>query len=68
VAVVSYWPGFIMTDALARMPPETVPDNLRAMLPQFERPEFSGLVIDALYRDPELRELSGKALIGAELA
>jgi NAD(P)-dependent dehydrogenase (short-subunit alcohol dehydrogenase family) len=67
VAVVSYWPGFIMTDALARMPPEMVPDDLRAMLPQFERPEFSGLVIDALYRDPELRELSGKALIGAEL-
>jgi len=67
VAVVSLWPGFIMTDALARMPHEKVPDDLRAMLPQFERPEFSGLVIDALYRDPQLHELSGKALIGAEL-
>jgi NAD(P)-dependent dehydrogenase (short-subunit alcohol dehydrogenase family) len=67
VSVVSLWPGFIMTDALARMPAEKVPDNLRAMLPQFEKPEFSGLVIDALYRDPQLRELSGKALIGAEL-
>jgi NAD(P)-dependent dehydrogenase (short-subunit alcohol dehydrogenase family) len=67
VAVVSLWPGFIMTDALARMPPEKVPDDLRAMLPQFEKPEFSGLVIDALYRDPQLHELSGKALIGAEL-
>ncbi|HUE09982.1 MAG TPA: SDR family NAD(P)-dependent oxidoreductase [Steroidobacteraceae bacterium] len=67
VAAVSLWPGFIMTDALARMPPEKIPEDLRAMLPQFEKPEFSGLIIDALYRDPELRELSGKALIGAEL-
>jgi NAD(P)-dependent dehydrogenase (short-subunit alcohol dehydrogenase family) len=67
VAAVSLWPGFIMTDALARMPPGQLPDDLRAMLPQFEKPEFSGLVIDALYRDPQLRELSGKALIGAEL-
>jgi NAD(P)-dependent dehydrogenase (short-subunit alcohol dehydrogenase family) len=68
VAVVSYWPGFIMTDELVRMPPEMIPDDLKAMLPQFEKPEFSALVIDALYRDPELRQLSGKALIGAELA
>jgi NAD(P)-dependent dehydrogenase (short-subunit alcohol dehydrogenase family) len=67
VSAVSLWPGFIMTDALARMPPDRVPEDLRAMLPQFEKPEFSGLVIDALYRDPQLRELSGKALIGAEL-
>ena len=67
VYAVSLWPGFIMTDALARMPPEKVPEDLRAMLPQFERPEFSGLVIEALYRDPQLRELSGKAIIGAEL-
>jgi NAD(P)-dependent dehydrogenase (short-subunit alcohol dehydrogenase family) len=67
VSAVSLWPGFIMTDALARMPPDKVPEDLRTMLPQFEKPEFSGLVIDALFRDPQLRELSGKALIGAEL-
>lgn len=67
VSAVSLWPGFIMTDALARMPPDRVPEDLRAMLPQFEKPEFSGLVIDALYRDPRLHELSGRALIGAEL-
>jgi NAD(P)-dependent dehydrogenase (short-subunit alcohol dehydrogenase family) len=67
VTAVSLWPGFIMTDALARMPPDRVPEDLRAMLPQFEKPEFSGLVIDALYRDPQLRGLSGKTLIGAEL-
>jgi NAD(P)-dependent dehydrogenase (short-subunit alcohol dehydrogenase family) len=67
VAAVSLWPGFIRTDALAAMPPETIPENLRVLLPQFERPEFSGLVIGALYRDPKLRELSGQSLIGAEL-
>jgi NAD(P)-dependent dehydrogenase (short-subunit alcohol dehydrogenase family) len=67
VCAVSFWPGFIMTDALAAMPRERVPEDLRAMLPQFERPEFSGLVIEALFRDPHLRELSGRALIGAEL-
>jgi NAD(P)-dependent dehydrogenase (short-subunit alcohol dehydrogenase family) len=33
VYAVSLWPGFIMTDALARMPPEKVPEDLRAMLP-----------------------------------
>jgi NAD(P)-dependent dehydrogenase (short-subunit alcohol dehydrogenase family) len=67
VAAVSLWPGLIMTDALAAMPPETIPESFRAMLPQFEKPEFSGLVINALYHDPQLAELSGKALIGAEL-
>jgi len=68
VAAVSLWPGFILTDAVRSMPSEHIPDDLRAMLPQWETPEFSGLVIDALYRDPGLMGLSGQALIGAELA
>jgi NAD(P)-dependent dehydrogenase (short-subunit alcohol dehydrogenase family) len=68
VAAVSLWPGFIMTDELLRMPPEMIPEDLRAMLPQFEKPEFSGLVLEALYRDPQLQKVSGEALIGAELA
>jgi NAD(P)-dependent dehydrogenase (short-subunit alcohol dehydrogenase family) len=67
VCAVSFWPGFVMTDALAAMPGERVPEDLRDKLPQFERPEFSALVIDALFQDPQLRELSGSALIGAEL-
>jgi NAD(P)-dependent dehydrogenase (short-subunit alcohol dehydrogenase family) len=68
VAAVSYWPGFILTDAIKAMPPEMIPEDLRAMLPHWETPEFSGLVIDALYRDAKRMELSGQALIGAELA
>lgn len=67
VAAVSIWPGFILTDAVRAMPPEMIPDDLRAMLPTWETPEFTGMVIDALYRDPELMALSGQALIGAEL-
>ena len=67
VAAVSLWPGFILTDAVRAMPPEHIPDDLRAMLPNWETPEFTGLVIEALYRDPALMALSGQALIGAEL-
>jgi NAD(P)-dependent dehydrogenase (short-subunit alcohol dehydrogenase family) len=68
VAAISYWPGFILTDAVKAMPPEMIPEDLRAMLPMWEAPEFTGLVIDALYCDPNLMALSGQALIGAELA
>lgn len=68
VAAVSLWPGFILTDAVRAMPPEHIPDDLRAMLPHWETPEFTGLVIEALYSDPGLMALSGQALIGAELA
>jgi NAD(P)-dependent dehydrogenase (short-subunit alcohol dehydrogenase family) len=67
VAAIAFWPGFILTDAVKAMPPEMIPDDLRAMLPLWETPEFSGLVIDALYHDPDLMTLSGQALIGAEL-
>ncbi|MBL0115257.1 MAG: SDR family NAD(P)-dependent oxidoreductase [Sphingomonadales bacterium] len=68
VAAIAYWPGFILTDAVKAMPPEMIPEDLRAMLPMWEAPEFTGLVIDALYHDPDLIALSGQALIGAELA
>lgn len=67
VAAISLWPGFIMSDALLALPPENVSDQLRDQLPRFERPEFTALLIDALYRDPDLLKLSGQALIGAEL-
>ncbi|MCH9828727.1 MAG: SDR family NAD(P)-dependent oxidoreductase [Gammaproteobacteria bacterium] len=67
VSAVSIWPGFILTDFVKSLPSEHIPEDLRVMLPQWEHPEFTGLVIDALYRDPELATLSGQALIGAEL-
>ncbi|CAM8672886.1 SDR family NAD(P)-dependent oxidoreductase [Sphingobium sp.] len=67
VSAVSLWPGFILTDAVRAMPPDMLPEDLRAMLPTWETPEFSGLVLDRLMDDPGLTALSGKALIGAEL-
>jgi NAD(P)-dependent dehydrogenase (short-subunit alcohol dehydrogenase family) len=68
VSTVSIWPGFILTDAVKAMPIEMLPEELRAALPLWETPEFTGLVINALFDDPELEALSGQALIGAELA
>ena len=41
--------------------------DLRAAMPHWETPEFSGLVLDRLAQDPDLAALSGQALIGAEL-
>jgi len=68
VSAVSLWPGFILTDAVKAMPPEHIPEEMRAMLPSWETPEFSALVLDRLMDDPDLATLSGTALIGAELA
>lgn len=67
VAAVSIWPGFILTDAVKAIPSEMLPEELRANLPNWETPEFTGLVINALAEDPDLASLSGRAFIGAEL-
>ena len=68
VAAISYWPGFILTDAVRAMPADMLPPDMRESLPNWETPEFTARVLDALYADPELISLSGQALIGAELA
>ena len=44
------------------------PDALAAFAEHAETPQFTGRLIDALYRDPSLPEISGRTLIGAELA
>lgn len=67
VAAISIWPGFVLTDAVKAIPPEHLPAELRANLPNWESPEFTGRVIAALAADPALATLSGQALIGAEL-
>ena len=67
VASVSIWPGFILSDMLKSYPREQLPPSVAASLPNFETPEFTGLVIERLWRDPERMALSGEALIGAEL-
>lgn len=68
VSVVSFWPGFILTDAVRALPPEMIPDDLKQMMPLWETPEFSAAVLGALLDDPNVVACSGKAVIGAELA
>lgn len=67
VSVVSIWPGYILTDMIRDLPEEHRTPELKAMLPSFETPEFTGNVIAALLADPALKAMSGRALIGARL-
>lgn len=66
VHTVSIWMGILLTEKL-RAAFDGDPQGLAAMAEHTETPEFTGRVIDALYRDPDRRELSGQTLIGAEL-
>lgn len=67
VATVSVWMGILLTERM-RAAFEGKPDALAAFAEHAETPEFTGRLIDALYRDPELESLSGRTLIAAELA
>jgi NAD(P)-dependent dehydrogenase (short-subunit alcohol dehydrogenase family) len=67
VSIISYWPGYVRTDEFKLIPDEAFPPPLRAILPEFETPEFTGLVLAALLADPGRKAFSGKALIGADL-
>lgn len=67
VASVSIWPGIILTDKFKTIPREHLPAAVVAAMPTFETPEFTGLVIEHLWRSPERMQLSGQVLIGAEL-
>jgi len=67
LSIVSVWPGYVRTDEMKAIPDELFPPELQAILPEFETPEFTGLVVAGLLADPERKALSGKALIGAEL-
>jgi len=68
LSIISYWPGYVRTDESKAIPDEYFPAEMQAILPEFETPEFSGLVLAALLEDPRRKALSGRALIGAELA
>lgn len=67
VCTVSIWMGILLTDRMRRAF-DGRPDDLAAFAEHAETPEFTGRLIDALYRDPDLPELSGHTVIGAELA
>lgn len=67
VATVSIWMGILLTEKL-RAAFHGHPEALQKTAEHAETPEFTGHLIDALYRDPTLDELSGQTFIGAELA
>ncbi|MCP1472423.1 NAD(P)-dependent dehydrogenase (short-subunit alcohol dehydrogenase family) [Sphingobium sp. OAS761] len=67
LSIISLWPGFIRTDQLKGMSVEDLWPEIRAIVPEMETPEFTGLVILKLLDDPERKLLSGQTLIGAAL-
>ncbi|MDT5064791.1 MAG: hypothetical protein QOK02_946 [Mycobacterium sp.] len=67
VCTVSIWMGILLTEKFRRAF-DGHPEALAKTAEHSETPEFTGRLIDSLYRDPTLAELSGQTLIGAELA
>lgn len=67
VAAVSIWMGAVLTDRLKAII-ESDEAKYGGLRNTCETAEFTGHVIWALYNDPKLIELSGKTVIGAEMA
>ena len=67
VSTVSIWMGILLTERLQR----SFGDNMEALAgfaDHAETPQFTGRLIDALYRDSDLASLTGHTVIAAELA
>ncbi|CAM4061252.1 Short-chain dehydrogenase [Mycobacterium senriense] len=67
VAAVSIWMGTLLTQRVRQIVAAD-PEKLGYIIDDTETPEFTGHLIWALYNDPRRMELSGRTLIGAELA
>jgi NAD(P)-dependent dehydrogenase (short-subunit alcohol dehydrogenase family) len=67
VAAVSIWMGAVLTDRLQAVI-DSDPAKFGYLRDTCETSEFTGEVIWALYGDPDLMELSGQTVIGAEMA
>lgn len=67
VAALSIWMGPLKAERL-QMVIDSDPAKYAHLADLTETPEFTGHVIWSLYRDPELLQLSGKTVIGAEMA
>lgn len=67
VASVSIWMGALATDRLLAMI-DAEQKKLGHLRDHLETTEFTGHVIWGLYSDPNIADLNGKTLIGAELA
>lgn len=67
VSTVSIWMGILLTEKL-RSAFAGKPEALADTAAHAETLEFTGHLVNALYRDPQLPALSGHTVIGAELA
>jgi len=67
IAAVSIWMGSLLTDRVRAIIASN-PEKFGRILDTAETPELTGHVIWALYNDPDLMEITGQTLIGAELA
>jgi NAD(P)-dependent dehydrogenase (short-subunit alcohol dehydrogenase family) len=67
VAAVSIWMGMLKTERTARVIAEN-PEQYAGFSELAESPQFTGRLVDALYRDSERAAKSGLVLVGAELA
>ncbi len=68
VVGVSMWPGFVKTERVMQGIAGQPNHKYAAFLEMGESPEFTGLVIAALFADPERMSRSGQVHIVAELA
>ncbi len=67
VAALSIWMGTLLTDRL-KMVIESDRARFGHLEGKAETPEFTGHVIWALCNDPQLMDMSGRTVIGAEMA
>lgn len=67
IAAVSIWMGSLLTDRVRKIIASN-PEKFGHILQSAETPELTGHVIWALYNDAELMNVTGRTLIGAELA
>jgi NAD(P)-dependent dehydrogenase (short-subunit alcohol dehydrogenase family) len=67
IAAISIWMGSLLTQRVRNIIASN-PEKFSHILDTAETPELTGHVIWALYSDPNLIDVSGQTLIGAELA
>lgn len=67
VDTVSIWMGILLTEKLISLF-DGHPDALAETAKTAETPEFTGYVIDAMFRDPQRAALRGRTVIAAEQA
>jgi len=67
VGAVSIWLGPQVTER-SLIAKEAEPEKFEGFMAVAENPEFTAHILDAIARSPRLDELSGRTLIGAEIA